>query len=49
MVQGIRTHGGSINDVIAGILPFAAAMLVMVVLLMYFPALAMWLPSRLFE
>jgi tripartite ATP-independent transporter DctM subunit len=44
VVQSLRTHG-SLNDVMAGSLPFVVAMLVMIVLLGAFPGLALWLPG----
>ena len=33
------------NDVFIGVLPFNLALLVMVVLIIAFPALVLWLPS----
>ena len=44
VVQSLRTHG-SLNDVMAGSLPFVVAMLVMIVLLGAFPGIALWLPG----
>jgi C4-dicarboxylate transporter, DctM subunit len=44
VVQGIRNRG-SMNDVFIGVLPFNLALLVMVVLIIAFPALVLWLPS----
>lgn len=44
VVQGIR-KGGSMNDVMAGAIPFVIAMFVMIGLLIAFPGMAMWLPS----
>jgi tripartite ATP-independent transporter DctM subunit len=44
VVQNLR-KGGSMNDVIAGVLPFVAAMFVLLGLLAVFPQLATWLPS----
>jgi C4-dicarboxylate transporter DctM subunit len=43
VVQGMRGRG-SINEVIRGSIPFVAAMIVLVALLMAVPDLAMWLP-----
>lgn len=45
VVQGIRTRGGSFNDVSYGALPFLFAMLAMIVLLLIFPEVALWIPS----
>jgi C4-dicarboxylate transporter DctM subunit len=42
-VQGIRKEG-LITDVIVGTLPFLFMMLLLVVLLWFFPDLALWLP-----
>ncbi|WP_419913903.1 TRAP transporter large permease [Hoeflea sp.] len=44
VLQGIRTRGG-LEDVIIGVIPFCAIMLLMVGLLTAFPELATWLPS----
>jgi TRAP-type C4-dicarboxylate transport system permease large subunit len=44
VVQSVRA-GGPFKDVVIGSLPFAAAMLVMIGLLMLFPQLALWLPQ----
>ncbi|MBV6274091.1 TRAP transporter large permease [Alcaligenaceae bacterium CGII-47] len=46
VVQGIRGKG-SVIDVIRGSMPFAAMMLLLVALLIYFPSIAMWLPNHL--
>jgi TRAP-type C4-dicarboxylate transport system permease large subunit len=43
VVQGIRKEG-LITDVIVGTLPFLVMMLLLVVLLWFFPDLALWLP-----
>ncbi len=43
VVQGMRGRG-SVNEVIRGALPFVAAMIVLIALLMAVPDLAMWLP-----
>jgi tripartite ATP-independent transporter DctM subunit len=44
VVHSLRS-GGSLNDVIAGSLPFVVAMVVLIALLAIFPGLALWLPS----
>ncbi|HZA51795.1 MAG TPA: TRAP transporter large permease [Myxococcaceae bacterium] len=46
VVHSLRT-GGSLNDVIAGSLPFVLAMIAMIALLAFFPGLALWLPSKI--
>jgi tripartite ATP-independent transporter DctM subunit len=46
VVQGIRGRG-SIADVIRGSLPFVLIMLLLVALIIYFPGIALWLPSKL--
>lgn len=45
VVQSLRSKG-SLNDVIVGALPFVIAMIALIVLLAFFPGLALWLPSR---
>ena len=49
VVQGLRPPGADINDVILGVLPFAAVMMLMTGLLIYFPELALWLPRQFFD
>ncbi len=44
VLQGMRRDGGPITEVFAGVLPFLAAYLAAVALLMVFPDLALWLP-----
>ncbi len=44
VVQSVR-GGGPFKDIVVGSLPFAAAMLLMIGLLIAFPQLAMWLPE----
>jgi tripartite ATP-independent transporter DctM subunit len=44
VVQNLRRHG-SMNDVIAGAIPFVVALFVMLALLALFPQLALWLPA----
>jgi C4-dicarboxylate transporter DctM subunit len=45
VVQGIR-KSGSISDVIWGVLPFLVVMLLLVVLIWFYPGLALWLPKQ---
>ena len=44
VVHNLR-KSGSMNDVMAGALPFVAAMFVLLLALALFPGLALWLPS----
>ena len=48
VVQNLRPVRGSINDVFIGVLPFVVAMLIFVALLIQFPAIALWLPGKVF-
>ncbi len=45
VIQGVRRQG-AIADVIIGTLPFLIALLVMIVLLLLFPGIALWMPTR---
>jgi C4-dicarboxylate transporter DctM subunit len=47
VVQGIRTDKGPMKDIIIGMLPFLAMMVVLLGLLIYFPILALWLPGKM--
>ena len=44
VVQSLRT-GGTLNDVIAGSIPFVLMMIALIVLLAVFPGIALWLPT----
>jgi len=44
VVQSLR-KSGSLNDVIAGSLPFVMAMLLLIILLALYPQIALWLPT----
>lgn len=44
VVQSLCSHG-TLNDVIAGSIPFVLTMIVLIVLLAIFPGLALWLPQ----
>jgi tripartite ATP-independent transporter DctM subunit len=46
VVQGVRGEG-NIVDVIYGVLPFLVMMLLLVALVWFFPAIALWLPGLL--
>ncbi len=47
VIQGVR-KSGHVNEVIVGALPFVAALLVMIGMLMVFPQLALMLPSQFY-
>ncbi len=47
VVQGVRPDKGPLKDVIIGSLPFLAMMFIMLILLIYFPNLALWLPNQM--
>lgn len=47
VVHGIRPDKGGIEDVIWGALPYALIMIVFTLVLMAFPDLATWLPSKM--
>ena len=49
VVQGIRTRGGKFADVAIGAMPFVVAMLAMILLLIYMPYLATWLPNQVYH
>jgi C4-dicarboxylate transporter, DctM subunit len=49
VVQGIRTRGGRFADVAIGALPFVVAMLAMIMLLIFVPPLATWLPNLVYH
>jgi C4-dicarboxylate transporter, DctM subunit len=48
VIQGVRTDGGSLSDVIWGALPFVIIMIAFTMLLIAFPEIALWLPRRMF-
>ncbi|MEP7283026.1 MAG: TRAP transporter large permease, partial [Rubrivivax sp.] len=47
VVHGIRPDKGGIRDAIVGALPYVGIMILFTILLMYFPGLATWLPSKM--
>lgn len=47
VVQGIRTDGGEITDVIVGAVPFVVTIALFIVLMIYFPQIALWLPGQM--
>ena len=48
VVHGIRARGGKFNDVAWGALPFVLMMIVMIGLLIAFPAIALYLPQLVY-
>ncbi len=48
VVQNIRTDNGTMSDVYLGVLPFVVSMFLFLAVLIYFPQIALWLPSKLF-
>ncbi len=47
VVQGVRPDDGKIQDVIRGVIPYAAIMLLFALILILFPAVATWLPEMM--
>lgn len=47
VLQGIRPDSGPLKDVMWGSLPFVVIMLIVTLLLLYFPALVTWLPQHM--
>ena len=47
VVQGIRTDGGSIADVIMGAIPFVITLILFTIVMIYFPQIALWLPNHM--
>ena len=45
VLQGMRPKGGPITDVFAGVMPFLAAYLLAVGVLLLWPQLVLWLPA----
>lgn len=45
VLQGMRRQPGPITDVFAGVLPFMAVYMFAIIVLMVFPAIALWLPG----
>jgi tripartite ATP-independent transporter DctM subunit len=48
VIHGIREPGGLQTDVMIGALPFAAIMFGFIVMLLYYPEIALWLPRILY-
>lgn len=44
VLQGMRRQPGPITDVFAGVMPFVGAYMLAIIVLMVFPAIALWLP-----
>lgn len=49
VVHGVRARGGPFNDVAYGALPFVLMMILMVVILLFVPDLALWLPTLVYR
>jgi TRAP-type C4-dicarboxylate transport system permease large subunit len=47
VVQGVRTDGGSVADVIIGAVPFVVVLILFTILMIYFPQIALWLPGQM--
>jgi tripartite ATP-independent transporter DctM subunit len=44
VLQGMRRDGGPITDIFSGVVPFMAMYMLALLILMLFPAIALWLP-----
>ncbi len=47
VLQGMRKDGGPISDVFSGVMPFMLVYILAIGILMYWPSIALWLPSVL--
>jgi tripartite ATP-independent transporter DctM subunit len=47
VLQGMRRQPGPITDVFAGVMPFMAVYMLAILVLMMFPAIALWLPGAM--
>jgi tripartite ATP-independent transporter DctM subunit len=47
VLQGMRRQPGPITDVFVGVMPFVVVYMFAIVVLMVFPAIALWLPAQL--
>jgi tripartite ATP-independent transporter DctM subunit len=47
VLQGMRRQPGPITDVFVGVMPFMVVYMFAIVVLMVFPAIALWLPAQL--
>jgi tripartite ATP-independent transporter DctM subunit len=47
VVQGIRTDGGSFNDVVRGAMPYVFLMIIFTGMLILWPEIATWLPNTM--
>jgi TRAP-type C4-dicarboxylate transport system permease large subunit len=47
VVQGIRSDGGSIQDVIGGIWPYVIMLLLFTLLMWFVPGIVTWLPQKM--
>jgi C4-dicarboxylate transporter, DctM subunit len=46
VVQGVRQDGGSIQEVIWGVVPYVVIMVLFVLLLIWVPDIALWLTKE---
>jgi TRAP-type C4-dicarboxylate transport system permease large subunit len=44
VLQGMRRDGGPITDIFSGVMPFMFAYILALLILMWFPDIALWLP-----
>jgi tripartite ATP-independent transporter DctM subunit len=49
VVQGIRGGVGRISDIFIGTMPFIVCMMIVVILMVFFPDIALWLPDQMFD
>jgi C4-dicarboxylate transporter DctM subunit len=49
VVQGIRPDKGPMSDIFIGTFPFLGMMFFMLILLIYFPEIALWLPNQIIQ
>ena len=47
VLQGMRKDGGPITDIFSGVMPFMLVYILAILVLMWFPQVALWLPKAL--
>jgi len=47
VLQGMRKDGGPITDIFSGVMPFMFVYILAILVLMWFPQVALWLPKAL--
>jgi C4-dicarboxylate transporter DctM subunit len=47
VIQGIRSDKGPFKDVVIGTLPFIVMIIILLIMLIYFPDLVLWLPKQM--